>query len=91
MNIHGGGPTFYRKKPIVVEAMRYDGSAKSVADLLDFMGEIQMFDCLPVIDTLEGRMVVGIGDWVIRGVTGEFYPCKHEVFIQSYDEEPEHD
>jgi len=83
--------SFYRKKPVVVEAMRFTGTPQSYNDLLDFMRALHVFDFQPVIDTLEGRMTVGVGDWVIRGVTGEFYPCKHEVFIQSYDEEPEHD
>lgn len=81
----------YRKKPVVIEAMRYDGTPQSVNDLLDFMGELEVRDFQPVIHTLEGTMIVGNGDWVIRGVAGEFYPCKHEVFIRTYDEEPEHD
>ena len=40
---------------------------------------------IPVtIETLEGVMVGDVGDWLIRGISGEFYPCKHEIFIETY-------
>ena len=39
-----------------------------------------------VIFTLEGEMLCGVGDWIIKGVNGEFYPCKPDIFIKSYDE-----
>ena len=38
-----------------------------------------------VIDTLEGKHVVSPGDWIIRGVAGEFYPCKPDIFKKTYD------
>ncbi|SHY98543.1 Uncharacterised protein [Mycobacteroides abscessus subsp. abscessus] len=38
-----------------------------------------------VVETLEGNMRIGNGDWIIRGVAGEFYPCKPDIFEQTYD------
>lgn len=38
-----------------------------------------------IISTLEGDMKADVGDWVIKGIHGEFYPCKHDIFIESYD------
>lgn len=43
---------------------------------------------LLVVRTLEGDMTIALGDWVIRGVSGEFYPCKPDIFAATYDEEP---
>jgi len=43
-------------------------------------------DGLMVINTLEGEMKVGLGDWVIQGVKGEFYPCKPDIFEATYSE-----
>lgn len=39
------------------------------------------------IDTPEGRMVAGVGDWIIRGIEGELYPCKHDIFVKTYPQE----
>jgi hypothetical protein len=38
------------------------------------------------IDTLEGRMEASVGDWIIKGIEGEFYPCKNNIFIKTYQE-----
>lgn len=50
--------------------------------------EINIFDCYrsPAIETLEGWRGVAMGDWIIKGVKGEFYPCKPDIFEASYDE-----
>lgn len=93
------GPQQYRKKPVVIEAMRVPPS-----DDLKAWGELAgwafMFHGAPMtvtgpddgvgvtgvdIETLEGTMHADIGDWIIRGVAGEFYPCKNEIFLQTYE------
>lgn len=82
----------YRKKPIVIEAIQFDGSAQMAIELnhkhddeliVDpdtsaFLGGI-------VIHTLEGSMVASKGDWIITGVQGERYPCKPEIFAETYE------
>lgn len=83
----------FRKRPIVVEAMQFTG--KNCYDILKFIGrtellltglnEIHQTDC-PVIPTLEGNMNTTPGDWIIKGVNGEFYPCKPDIFDKTYEE-----
>lgn len=81
----------FRKKPVVIEAMRFTGdNAFAVwafmgrADLIDNL-ELKPTDC-PVIHTLEGEMNTSPGDWIIRGVKGEFYPCEPDIFEATYEE-----
>lgn len=86
-------PTKYRKKPVVIEAMQViDDLANHVAVgqwITDNGGEaiIPWPDPWLVIRTLEGDMRAEIGDYVIRGVKGEFYPCKPEIFAATYEAE----
>ena len=75
----------YRKKPVVIEAKGPLGpiNIKHIAGWCQGMenwngGSI-------IIDTLEGKMVASPGDYIIRGVQGEFYPCKPEIFEQTYE------
>ena len=80
----------FRKKPVVVEAELYDGSKQSIANVLrlgkDSIGAMGLFsDCL-TIRTLEGTHRADIGDWIIKGVQGELYPCKPDIFEQTYEE-----
>jgi hypothetical protein len=85
----------YRKKPVVIQAMQWTG--ENVAEIWDWVGDervslvgSQYSDEL-VIRTLEdGRdnqvdHVASVGDWIIRGVTGEIYPCKPDIFAATYD------
>lgn len=79
----------FRKKPVVVEAMQFNGF--NCYECLVFMGlqdyivpELSPTDS-PVIDTLEGRMTVSMLDWIIRGTKGEYYPCKPDVFADVYE------
>jgi len=76
----------YRKKPVVVEAMLWTGKNKT--EMYDFMqkgawviktGEL-------FISTLEGDHKANIGDYIIKGVAGEFYPCKPDIFKATYEE-----
>ena len=79
----------FRKKPVVIEAVQFTGDNCIV--ILGFIKspaidcpEIHITDC-PTIHTLEGDMTCSPGDWVIKGVQGEFYPCKPDIFAATYD------
>lgn len=96
--------TLYRKKPIVIEAWQFDGSAESATRIIDWLltcdatasyhehlmdGDLIAHpDPFLRIDTLEGRMVGSKDDWIIRGVKGEFYPCKPDIFEATYELAP---
>ena len=75
----------YRKKPVVIEAIQWDGTNYDEID--DWMGlnSTLEIDGQFIIPTLEGDMRVSEGDWVIRGVNGEFYPCKPDIFEKTYE------
>ena len=80
----------YRKKPVVIEAIQYNGTTDSRSEILAFMGleHIAFSDTQGVfIPTLEGVMTASIGDWIIKGVKGEFYPCKPDIFAATYEPE----
>lgn len=110
---------FYRKKPVVIEARRWDGSALSAGEIIDWAlshgGTIRyhhhagMPGCpglhssgpflycdqkgcdwaamgaILAIDTLEGGVLGSPGDYIIKGVQNEFYPCKPDIFDQIYE------
>ena len=79
----------YRKKPVVIEAVRYTGTPESHLELQQWMGAGPLSMRPPLalfIETLEGTMHVSPGDYVIRGVQGEYYPCKPDIFEASYEE-----
>lgn len=74
----------YRKKPIIVEAIQYTDD--NLLEVMKFCGEGKtLFDYYLYIVTLEGNMRVNIGDYVIKGVRGEFYPCKPDIFEETYE------
>ena len=80
----------YRKKPVVIEAVRYMGNKDEFTEQMkDVEGEwFFMFDGTEekvAIDTLEGVMVADVGDYIIRGVKGELYPCKPDIFEMTYE------
>jgi len=84
-------PMFYRKRPVVIQAMKWTGD--NYQALSRFMGYepigkkgLDEQEGL-VIDTLEGTSLANVGDYIIRGVKGEFYPCKEDVFKLTYDRE----
>src|ERR1044072_7085549 len=105
-------PLYYRKKPVVIEAMKYDGEnvepARHWADGIilnhhcwdaDYGayripgrvisrpsdGNWNPHTTYVVIDTLEGPHFAMPGDWIIKGVKGEFYPCKPDIFAATYE------
>ena len=85
----------YRKKPVVVDAMQFNGS--NFQETFDWVGQWEPEDDGPgmwqdkddsealIIDTLEGEHRANKGDFIIRGVAGEFYPCKPDIFEQTYE------
>lgn len=78
----------FRKKPVEIEAELYDGTATSVEKVMS-MGGTRGINNSPeglYIVTLEGTMRADKGDWVIKGVKGELYPCKPDIFSATYDE-----
>ena len=73
----------FRKKPVVIEAIQFTES--NALEIYDFC-RIVIFECgVPIIHTLEGDMKVDVNDWVIKGIKGEFYPCKPDIFEQTYE------
>lgn len=78
----------YRKKPIVVEAIQWDGKTTSAFDMYHQWNKGWTHDVNKgelYIATLEGVMTASKGDWIIRGVNGEFYPCKPDIFEATYE------
>ena len=81
----------YRKKPVVIEAWLWDESKATFAEIgcnvMSSEGHSSHPDLLRNlrIETLEGTMRVNKGDYIIKGVQGEFYPCKPDIFAQTYE------
>lgn len=72
----------YRKKPVVIEAVQFNG--KNYMEILFFVGKLKTGGGIR-IETLEGTMEASAGDWIIKGVKGEFYPCKPDIFEATYE------
>jgi hypothetical protein len=81
----------YRKKPVVIEAMQFDGTKAGIDAVCEFIGykcgysyrgdgEYELW-----IKTLEGGLTASPLDWIIRGVKGEYYPCKPDIFEATYE------
>ena len=82
----------FRKKPVVIEATNFtretfdlvkdftNGTAHSLTIERRINGK-----CTCIIPTLEGEHIAKEGDWIIKGVNGEFYPCKPDIFVKTYE------
>src|SRR6476660_3691874 len=78
----------YRKKPVVIEAMQFTNEDKDRCGCFVTCNWTAVFkDGKPAmeIQTLEGMTVATLGDWIIKGVKGEFYPCKPDIFEATYE------
>ena len=83
----------YRKKPVIIEAVQFTGlNPTEIKEFAGYNCEVEIYDngvAAPianiVIHTLEGDMRVSKGDYIIKGVSGEFYPCKANIFEQTYE------
>lgn len=86
----------FRKKPVVIDAIQWNGS--NLSEVIKFTGlhhsaqkwtweeyeGVVVRDGLKIF-TLEGPLNASVGDWIIRGVHGEFYPCKPDIFEKTYE------
>ncbi len=79
-------PQEFTTAPVSIKAMKFDGT--NVKECCQFIGRERIGSCTPgeciEIFTLEGSMRASIGDFIIQGVKGEFYPCKPDVFAELY-------
>ena len=88
----------YIKKPVIIEALQWTGYNE--AELKSFVGDALIMRLesdagykagvcppafTPIIHTLEGNMTASKNDYIIKGVHGEFYPCKPDIFLETYD------
>jgi len=98
----------YQKRPVVIEAEQWDGTAEDATRIIDWMlyhGGTARYHDDPIdyghdvmpgdviernigisINTLEGTITASPGDYIIRGVKGEFYPCKPDIFAETYEQ-----
>ena len=90
----------FRKKPVVIDAQQWDGTPNSAARIIRWVREQngrakywaprewdkgETEGTYLSVHTLEGRMLANPNDWIIRGVQGEFYPCKPDIFEATYE------
>lgn len=90
----------FRKKPVVIEAIQWNGAnLREIITFTDGPPEVRSmhagekwedYERLVAADglkiyTLEGKMSASVGDWIIRGVQGEHYPCKPDIFTATYE------
>ena len=81
----------FRKKPVEINAIQFNGTRNNVLEIIEGLDAIRTtwyYDedkqTLAIV-TLEGNMVADKGDWIIKGVKGEFYPCKPDIFELTYE------
>lgn len=86
----------FRKKPVVIDAIQWDGiHGPSTAEIFEAFGSANEDGSLRFfinpgpntlsVNTLEGTMIASPGDYIIKGVKGEFYPCKPDIFEATYE------
>lgn len=82
----------YRKKPVVIEAVRWTGKNQTEIDKLCGMKVVwsENKKCFLIL-TLEGTSLASMGDYIIKGVNGEFYPCKPDIFEKTYERVEDND
>jgi len=80
----------FRNKPVVIEAIQFvSGNAEKVIQFIEddaVLYQIEEHEYAIDIPTLEGTMTASEGDWIIKGVAGEVYPCKPDIFDATYEE-----
>lgn len=81
----------YKKKPIVIEAVKYNGN--NIMEIINFVDKNPILigsKGILIIKTLEGNMKAPIGSYIVRGVEGEYYPCRGDIFEKTYEEVKEY-
>ena len=88
----------YRKKPLTIEAMQFIDTPDRIEELSNFIDDqdLRIVYRDPtgpklILKTLEGYIEASINDYIIKGVKGEFYPCKPDIFEQTYEEVKENE
>lgn len=83
----------YRKKPVVIEAVQFLDNPEILCELSEFITTQDLRvnyedpeNPVLKIETLEGVMNASVGDYIIKGVNGEYYPCKPDIFEKTYEE-----
>ncbi len=86
----------YKKRPVLIEAVKF--TRKNIAEVKSFtkdaahtFGIIPGGACKCIVDTQKGLCIATEGDYIIKGVVGEFYPCKPDIFESTYEEVYEED
>lgn len=75
----------YRKKPVVIEAIQWTGENPKECMKFVNSGAADVNGDTILIATLEGSMAASKNDWIIRGIQGEYYPCKPDIFEKTYE------
>lgn len=73
----------YRKKPVVIEAVQFNGNFNEIEKFVG--GDAEFRGGELVVATLEGPLRAAPGDYIIKGIQGEFYPCKPDIFEATYE------
>jgi hypothetical protein len=76
----------FKKKPLMIEAIQFSGNFEEIERFVGGDAEFRNGELL--IATLEGPLHASPNDWIIKGVTGEFYPCKPDIFAATYEPAP---
>lgn len=94
-------PRKYRNKPVEIQAAQWDGTAEGAIPIINWILEsgvhaahflakgewdYDMHSACIVINTLEGSIAATAGNFIIRGIKGEFYPCRADIFEATYEE-----
>jgi hypothetical protein len=82
----------YRKKPVIIEAIQWDGTHGGADAIASAFGvdakRLEFGNGVLDVVTLEGSLSASPGDWIIRGIKGELYPCKPDIFAATYAPAP---
>lgn len=83
----------YRKKPVEIEALEFIDDPTRLEELSHFIDDQDLRVSYKdpenpklILQTLEGEIQASVGDYIIKGVNGEFYPCKPDIFEKTYEE-----
>lgn len=78
---------YFKKRPVIITAIQWNGNNFDELEVFSSGRNITSnSDGTLTICTLEGNHIAQKGDWIIRGIQGEVYPCKPDIFNQTYDE-----
>lgn len=79
----------FRKKPVIVDAVQWDGTQEGIRKIADVFPDMKVWPPTTpehfYIRTIEGNHLATRADWIIKGVKGEFYLCKPDIFEQTYE------